>query len=85
MLPARGGHGDRGGEWGGEGPKEGCHKQLRGSDWGEKQQDSLLTPAGVVMGKPSSAPLPDRAILGNVGKFMCTHLYVNVDKKLKQF
>lgn len=45
----------------------------------------LFTPAGVVMGKPNSAALPDHAILENVGKFMCTHLYLNVDKKLKQF
>lgn len=89
MLPARGGHRDRGREWGvGVGVEVSQAAQVQCP---KKQQDSaelcewLLTPAGVVMGKPNSAALPDHAILENVGKFMCTHLYLNVDKKLKQF
>lgn len=65
----------------------GCHKQ----GWQRKPQDSTelsvngcaIAPAAVVMGKPYGAALPDHAIFETLEKFICTHLYLNVDKKFK--
>lgn len=63
----------------------GCHKQW----WQRKPQGSAefsvngyeIAPAVVVMGKPYSAS--EHAIFETLRKFICTHLYLNVDKKFK--
>lgn len=53
-------------------PQDGAELSVNGCE---------ITPAVLVMGEPYSAALPDHAIFEKKWKFICTRLYLNVDKK----